>query len=252
MSINHISPNENQYSLRNDFCDQAGLPSVSVGTDDLIIEFLIHRYVDDVSFCRKLQANDPSYVTFGDAAFANYWEFYNLWFAFAGEVILTFRGVGSGVFSVGRKIEEIYKNVIHVWGIVRELEYLVFVNGNQIATGAKAAHNINSTRIRFFADATTGGVSTPGKGGLVRIYSGDLSGISNAQMLALHRKYLRLPYMTPDDLSGFEILRWRGRAADGSQELAVSTNLHDEIQGTALALNAGNWGAARSQTWQPR
>lgn len=251
MSQMYISPNEAQYSLRNSFCNQAALPSVDVGTDSCIIEFLIHRYIEDVAFSKKLTSNDPSYVTFGDNAFANYWEFYNVYNA--GNVDLTFRGVGSGVFSTATRIDTIFQNIIHVIGVVRELDFAVFANGHLLRTGAKAAHNITTARIRFFADQTTGGIATPGKGALVRVYAMTAGNTPNdASVLATHRKYLRHPYVTPADWSAWEILRWRGRAADGSQELAGSANLHDEIQGSALALNAGNWGAARCITWQPR
>jgi len=240
-----------QYSLRNSYVSQGALPSVSVGANDIILEFLILNYVQDVAFCKKLSTNDPSYLTFGDAGFANYWEFLNVYNA--GNVDFTFRAVGSGVFSEAMRIQGMYGNNIHVWGIVRAATVTIFINGHQVRSVAKAAHNINSTAIRFFGDQITGGISTPGRGALVRIYSGDLSGITDAQALTIHKRGLRTPYVTPLALSAFEIFRWRGRAGDGTQELASSTNLHDEINNTALALQGGiTWGAGRDASWTPR
>ena len=251
MAILNINPNENQYGLKYGYAEQLNLSGISVGTDDLILHFLLKNYNQEVAFVKKTGALQY-FITFGDNTFADNVQVYNQYAA--PDVYLGIVGVGNlAIANNNRIIERMYKNGLDVMVLIRELSYRVMINGHDTFGAAKAAHNATTQRLRMLSNNIVGGISTPGVGCLLKIYTGDLSGFSDADMLVIHRKYLRHPMITPTELAAYLKFKFTGRKQDGSQILAADTNVYNEVNGEALAIQGGlNWGQAREQVWQPR
>ncbi len=250
-----ISNQEQQFGIKFGYADQNGLTGISIGTSDLIIEFLIKEYAQDAAFAKKTGFYLPTYLTIGNAALGHYVRIIkNVVSGIYGEVV----DAGGVLFAQAYNIETMFRDVLHVFFIVRATSGILFLNGHNIRTTVKVAHNIASTRLRLFTSTVVGGLATPSIGCMARMYVGDLSGFTDAQLLAIHRKYLQIPFARIPELNPYLKFAWEGRQADitpgiiGLLILDSATNLQNAINGENLALNAGTWGSVKSIIWTPR
>ena len=236
------------YGMRDGCVAQAGLTGISVGTDDCIVEILIKHFEADTGEQIKRGTNNPYYLFYGNAAAAHYIMIQKSDTGIYGTIV----DGGGGIYAQTFAINGISRNTIHMFLLVRAASGVMYINGHHLRTTAKNAHNIDTTRMWFFDEPFVVGPQVPGIGCLLRIYIGDLSGLSDADLLDTHRQYISYPYETPAPLLPYEAFRFTGRMPDGSQIPPASTVIHNCAPGSAgfgesLAIQGGlTWGDIRS------
>lgn len=250
-----ISNQEVQAGMKYGCVQGNPLTGVSIGTDDLIVEILIKRYEQDITHQKKYGTNDPYYMCFGNVATTHYITLIKSATGFTAGI----SDAGGALYGQSFAINDIYKDVLHILFLVRAASAIMHMNGHSIRTTAKPAHNIDSVRMWFFGSPWTGGSVTPGIGCLARLYLGNLSGFTDAQVLAIHRKYLQTPFVRIPELNTYLKFAWEGRQADvspgviGPAILDSATNLQNAITGENLLIQGGlTWGAIKAPIWTPR
>jgi hypothetical protein len=236
---------EEQYGMKYGWVDQQNLTGISIGTSDVVVEILLKEYGQDSALAKKIAATFyPYYFIIGDNATANYVVIFK-----NGTTGISFQVVNpAGIYSQVFDIDRIYGGVLHLWFVMRAASATVMMNGHSLRTTAKAAHNIVSTRIWLFGRFAGGGTFTPSIGSMNRIYIGGLSGFTDAQILSLHRKYIRTPYTTPVELLPYLKFKFTGRNPDGTQILDASTVVYNEVNSeTLLIQDAKTWGQIKEK-----
>jgi len=254
MPILHINPNENQYGIRNGWVLSSTLTGLDVGTNDIIVEMLLKDYKQDEARAIKLNAaNEPFYFLLSEATITQ-------------DVVLfttnitphrfncQFYSGGALLDNLLVQLSPIFNKTLHIVYFANAANCYVFCNGHLVRTTNKINHNwTNAIRIiRMFNSSTVGGVSTPSIGCMLRYYNMNGGTFTSTDILNIHRKYLRTPFITPPELLAYEAFRFTGRQPDGSQILAADTNVYNEAPGAAgygeaLAIQGGlTWGGIRS------
>jgi len=250
----HLHNDEMQFGLRNDYADQAGLAGISVDANDFIIEIVLRYFGQDSAFEKKLGATYPFYFLGGNAGLTDRIAIFKA----VGGVQIYLTDGGVFIYNETFLINNMYSDVLHIFFIARAASGILLVNGNSVRTTAKVAHNLSITRLRLFAALVVGGIATPSIGCIARMYYGDLSGLTDAQVLAIHRKYMVTPFSRIAELNAYLRFAWEGRQADtapgvtGPQVLDSATSIQNAINGDTLALATGNFGAAKAPIWVPR
>lgn len=221
------------FGIAHGYAAQAGLSDISVGVNDVIVEFLIQDYEQDIAVGKRSGNWHPTYFQLYNALGTHYIIFARFTTLFRVNMVDAGGPIYAQDFTDG-----IFGKNLHVFVIFRAGSVITLMNGHSLRTVAKVAHNIDSSHLILSSNS-------PGSSAfcLARIYTGDLSGFTDSALLDIHQKYISYPYETPADLLAYEKLRFTGRMPDGSQIPPASAVIYNEKNGEPVGLAGG-------LTWQ--